>query len=138
MTKEQFEQEMLKWVLYYKEKLDIAELRRAILPKELVGNSCKITCNPFIQFDEKYFNKKILSNLQGLDSVVSTHPELKSHEITLFIISNPKFKVLNQIINYNQYLVAELKEKVYSPMDIAIAYARHCEALDKLRNTSRR
>ncbi|MBQ8522333.1 MAG: hypothetical protein IJ458_01560 [Clostridia bacterium] len=124
MTKEQFEAEMLKWVTFYKEKLEQTDLRCAKLPEGFVSKPSKLTYNPFLEFDPKYFNIRILSNLEGLNMVIYQHPELKPHEISLFIICNPKFKVLNQMLNHNSYLVNELKEKTHSPMDIAISYAR--------------
>ena len=132
MTKEEFEQEMLEWVLYYSQKLEVLNLRSAILPNEYSSN--KITYNPFLQFDNKCFNKKILANLQGLEQVVRSHPEISSSQIGLMIMGNPKFKVLNQIFNYNKYFIAELKSNINTAMDIAIHYARHCEKCDKLNN----
>ena len=56
------------------------------------------------------------------------------YQIKLFIISNAQFKVLNQVLNCNPYMVEELRDKVHSPLDIAIAYARHCECQDRYRN----
>lgn len=138
MTKEQFFDEMLKWVNFYKEKLEPAELRRAMLPKELRSGRESITYNPFLEFDERYFNIRTLSNLQGLKSVIDNNPELLPHQINLLIIGNSKFKVLNQMLNSNMYLVNELKENIHSPMDIAIAYARHCMQEEKFRNMPKR
>ena len=138
MTKEQFYDEMLKWVNFHKEKLEQAEFRRAMLPEELRSQRESITYNPFLEFDEKYFNIRILSNLQGLKSVIDNNPELLPHQISLLIIGNSKFKVLNQILNSNWYLVNELKENIHSPMDIAISYARHCIQDEKYRNMPKR
>ena len=138
MTKEQFQDEMLKWVNFHKEKLEQTDLRHAMLPKDLQSKRVAITYNPFLKFDEKYFNIRILSNLQGLDSVISQYPELLSNEISLLIIGNPKFKVLNQILNQDMYLVNELKEKVRNPMDIAIGYAIHCQQCEKSKNMPKR
>ena len=138
MTKEQFEQEMLKWVTYHKEKLEQTELMRAKLPGDVASASSKLTYNPFLEFDPKYFNIRILSNLEGLNMVIYNHPELKVHEINLFIISNPKFKVLNQMLNYNSYLVHELKEKIHSPIDIAISYARWEQLNDRYKHMPKR
>ena len=138
MTKEQFEQEMLKWVTFYKEKLEQTNLRCAKFNKQVGELSDGITFNPFLEFDEKYFNIRILSNLQGLNMVIDQHPELKSHEVTLFIISNYKYKVLNQMLNYDRNLVNELKNKIYSPMDIAIGYARYCKQCEKFKNMPKR
>lgn len=138
MTKEQFEQEMLKWVTYHKEKLEQTELMRAKLPGDVASASSKLTYNPFLEFDPKYFNIRILSNLEGLNMVIYNHPELKVHEINLFIISNPKFKVLNQMLKYNGYLVYELKEKTHSPIDIAISYARWEQLNDRYKHMPKR
>lgn len=138
MTKEQFQDEMLKWVNFHKEKLEQAELKCTVLPDELRIQRESITYNPFLEFDEKYFNIRILSNLQGLKSVIDNNPELLPHQINLLIIGNPKLKILNQMLNNNIYLVNELKENIHSPMDIAIDYARHCIQDEKYRKMPRR
>ena len=137
MTIKQFEQQMLTQVLYYKDKLENAELRRAMMPKGIVDYD-NLTFNPFLKFYPKYFNIKILSNLQGLYSVMCNNPELKPYEINLFIISNPKFKVLNQLINFNPYFVTELKQGIHSPMDIAISYATYCQTQSNHKNMPKR
>ena len=66
------------------------------------------------------------------------NPDLNVYQTKLFIISNPQFKVLNEILNYNPYAVEELKDNIHSPMDIAIGYAIHNQQLDKFKNISKR
>lgn len=129
MTKDEFIDQMLKWVIYYKDKFETLQLRRAMLPKDLSGD--KLTYNPFLKFDSKYFNTKLLSNLQALDMVIYKNPNISVYQIKLFIIPNEQFKVLNQVMKCNPYMVEELKDKIHTPIDIAIAYAKYCEAQDK-------
>lgn len=138
MTKEQFQEEMLKRVIFHKEKLEQAELRRVLLPTQIQGGSKALTFNPFAEFDDIYFNIRLLSNIEALHTVMCQNPDVEVHQIKLFIISNPKFKVLNQVLNNNIYMVEELKDNIHSPMDIAIAYARHCEMQDKYKNIPKR
>lgn len=137
MTKEQFIEQMLKWVTYHKQKLEEAELHRVNLDKQITGRGAKITFNPFLKFDEKYFNIKLLSNIQALDMVMCCYPDVNVHQIKMFIVCNEQFKVLNQVLNYNPYMVEELRDKTRSPMDIAIAYARFCELQDRYRNMAK-
>ncbi len=138
MTKEEFIDQMFKWVTYYKEKLEEADIYRVQLDKHLIGNNSNITFNPFLKFDEKYFNIKLLSNLQALDMVLYKNSDANVYQIKMFIICNQQFKVLNQVLKHSPYMVEELKEKTHSPMDIAIAYARYCELQDRYQNTTKR
>ena len=138
MTKEEFMIQMFKWVVYHKEKLEQIDLRKARLPEEVVGASCHMKYNPFLELDEKYFNIRILSNLQGLYSVICENPDLNVYQVKMFIISNTEFKALNRIMNYNPYFVEELKDKTNSPLDIAIAYARWNQLNDKFKNMPKR
>ena len=138
MTKEEFEQEMFKWVTFYKERLENAELKRVLLPADLRGKRLPNLYNPFLDFDEKYFNIKLLSNLQAIDTIIEIHPEMLSNQICLFIIGNSKFKLLNDVLNYNTYMVNELKGKACTPIDIAVGYAQYCRQYDLMKNMPRR
>lgn len=141
MTKEEFIEQMLNEVSYHKQMLEQAELHR-VKPAENVTSPKiylkYITFNPFLEFDEKYFNIKLLSNLQGLSTVMYRNPDVNVHQIKLFIVCNEQFKILNQVLHYNPYMVEELKDETHSPMDIAIAYARYCELQDRYQNTPKR
>lgn len=131
MTKEQFIEQMLKEVTLHKEQLEQAELHRVKLDENVVGVSKNPTFNPFLQFDGKYFNIKLLSNLQGLSSVIHRNPDLNVYQTKMFIVCNEQFKVLNDVLKYDPYIVEQLKEGLNSPLDLAICYARHCEAQDR-------
>ena len=133
MTKEKFEQELKNEVIFFKDKLENLNLERA----KLEGFP-SINFNPFLKYNEKFFNVKILSNLQGLYSFMDKHKELHTNEIALYIISNKKYITLIYLLNFNPYLINELKEGVRSPMDIAIAYAEHLKTKEKLKGLPRR
>jgi len=134
MTKEQFIEQMLEEVTSHKERLEQAELHRVRLDEDVVGISRNPKFNPFLNFDSKYFNIKLLSNLQGLNSVIHLNPDLNVYQTKMFIVCNQQFKMLNEVLKYNPYMVEELKEGLNSPLDIAICYARHCQAQDRFQN----
>ena len=134
MTKEEFELQLLKYVLYFKNKLEQTDLNRAILPEGLVSKSSKLNSNPFIKFEAKYFNIRLLSNVEGLNKMLIVNPVLNSPQTKLLIMGNAKFKVLNDVMNYNPYFVEELKLGISTPMDIAIDYAKYCRKYDKFKH----
>ena len=138
MTKEEFIEQMSHEVRWYQHKLENADLSRAKLDPELVGESRYAKFNPFLSIDPKYFDIKLLSNLLGLYSVMCNNFNVNVYQIKLFIISNAQFKVLNQVLNYNPYAIELLRDKVHSPLDMAIEYARHCEFRDRYRNMPKR
>ena len=131
MTKEEFIKQMIEAVTNRKEILEQAELDRANLDVEVFGVSRNPSFNPFIQFDKKYFNIKLLANVQGLNSVIMRNPDINAYQTKMFIISNQEFKILKNVLRYNEYMVEELMDGLNSPLDIAISYAKHCEAQDK-------
>lgn len=133
MTKEQFEKELLKAVLEYKEIM-LPNYNARLRPGAKITGRGKERYNPFEEFDGKYLNIKLISNLAGLNEVLDNHPELTVQEVNLLIMSNHKYKVLNQVLNFNTKFVQDLMDKKSSAMDIAIAYAIHCEVEDKYRN----
>ena len=136
MTKQEFENELLKSVLAYKE-LMLPSDKQSKSSHKAVGR-IEGRYNPFQEFDGKYLNVKLISNLAGLNEVLDNHPELTAQEVNLLIMSNYKYKVLNQVLNFNTGFVQELMDKKSSAMDIAINYAMHCEVEDQYRRMPKR
>ncbi len=137
MTKEEFIAQMLEEVTYHKIKLEQAELHRVQLSGDILGAD-NLTFNPFLQFDPKYFNIKLLSNLQGLNSVMYRNPDLNVHKIKMFIVCNKEFRILNAVLNHSPYMVEQLKDKTTTPMDIAISYARWEQLNDRYKHLPKR
>ena len=137
MTKEEFISQMLQEVITHKQNLEQAELHRVQLSEDILGAD-NLTFNPFLQFDPKYFNIKLLSNLQGLNSVMYRNPDVNVHQIKMFIVCNKEFKVLNQVLNHSPYMVEQLKAKTKTPMDIAISYARWEQLNDRYKHLPKR
>jgi len=138
MTKEEFELELLNHVLYYKNNLEQMDLGRVYLEQGLVSKSNKLKYNPFVEFESKYFNIKLLSNIEGLNRLLISNTGLNIYQVKLFISGNPKFVVLQDVMNFNRYFVEELSQGISTPMDIAIDYAKHCKQLDKIKHTHKR
>ena len=109
MTKEEFELELLNHVLYYKNNLEQMDLQRVNLEQGLVSKSNKLKYNPFVEFGAKYFNIKLLSNMEGLNRLLMSD-DLNVYQVKLFIVGNPKFVVLQDVMNFNRYFVEELKQ----------------------------
>ena len=137
MTKEQFIELMRIEVNSHKQSLEETELKRVRLSPDIMSSS-RITFNPFLQFDSKYFNIKLLANVQGLNSVLCLNPDANVYQIKMFILCNEQFKILNQVMKYNPYMVEQLHDKSHSPMDIAVEYARYCVAQDRYKQLPKR
>ena len=138
MTKEEFIEQMTIEVTLHKQMLEGADLKRVQLDKNVVGTSRNPNFNPFLEIDSRYFNIKLLANLQGINSLMMHNPDFNVYQAKIFILCNPQFKILNQVLNYNPYVLEELNNQLNSPLDIAINYARHCEFQERLKNMPKR
>ena len=130
MTKEEFEQQLKHEVVYWQNKLTHMNLKKILLPKEVFPN---LKTNPFLDYDERFFNIRILSNLMGLKSFIEKNNNLTANQIALFLISEYKYVTLNKLLNYNPYLIDALISGIHQPIDIAISFAEYSKSKERLK-----